>query len=139
MVTVQAKIVKVDHARGEYRFHCPFIRNVFGVVAAAVEGEVDCKDYISHSIVRMADIVAALVRPLLGPKTEGSSVSIRAQNRETFRLSGFLPVCSTVPPASKLTDNGLIGQLVANDAKISRNTFGPIVFPILVAFNRQQV
>jgi hypothetical protein len=26
-------------------------------------------------------------------------------------------------PAVKLTDNGLIGQLVANDAKLSRNTF----------------
>src|SRR5260370_22193787 len=31
-------------------FHYLFIRNVFGVVAAAVEGNVDCEDYISHLI-----------------------------------------------------------------------------------------
>ena len=29
---------------------------------------------------------------------------------------------SMVPPAGKLTDNGLIGQLVANDTKVSRDT-----------------
>ena len=27
-----------------------------------------------------------------------------------------------VPPADKLTDNGLIGQLVANNTKVSRDT-----------------
>jgi hypothetical protein len=27
-----------------------------------------------------------------------------------------------VPPAGKLTDNGLIGQVVANDTKVSRDT-----------------
>jgi len=53
-------------------------------------------------------------------QTGRSPVSIRAKNWETFRLS---PVSSMVPPAGKLTDNGLIGQLVANDAKLSRNTF----------------
>jgi len=31
-------------------FHYPFIRNVFGVVAAAIQGNVDCEDYISHLI-----------------------------------------------------------------------------------------
>jgi len=39
----------------------------------------------------------------------------------------------------KVTDDGLIGRLVANDAKVSRNTFlGPIVLPFLVRHNRQQ-
>jgi len=27
-----------------------------------------------------------------------------------------------VPPAGKLTDSGLVGQLVANDTKVSRDT-----------------
>jgi hypothetical protein len=33
-----------------------------------------------------------------------------------------------VPPAGKLTDNGLIGQLAANDTKVSRNTFVQLFF-----------
>jgi hypothetical protein len=53
----------------------------------------------------------------------------------TFRLS---PVSSMVPPAGKLTDNGLIGQLVANDATISRDTFVQIVLLFLVRLDGQQ-
>ncbi len=34
-----------------------------------------------------------------------------------------------VPPADKLTDNGLIGQLVANDAKVIRDTLVRFAFP----------
>ena len=33
-----------------------------------------------------------------------------------------------VPPADKLTDNGLIGQLVANDTKVIARYFGPFCF-----------
>jgi len=42
-----------------------------------------------------------------------------------------------VPPADKLTDNGLIGQLVANDTKVSGIPWS--VLPFLVRLNRQQV
>ena len=30
-----------------------------------------------------------------------------------------------IPPADKLTENGLIGQLVANDTKVSARYLGP--------------
>ena len=30
---------------------CLFISNLFGVVDAAIQGSVDCEDYISHLIV----------------------------------------------------------------------------------------
>jgi hypothetical protein len=43
-----------------------------------------------------------------------------------------------VPPADKLTDHGLIGQLVANDTKVSRDTLIQLL-PFLVRLNRQQV
>ena len=33
-----------------------------------------------------------------------------------------------VPPADKLTDNGLIGQLVANDTKVIARYLGPFCF-----------
>jgi hypothetical protein len=36
----------------------------------------------------------------------------------------------------KFTDNGLIEELVANNTKVSCNTFGPIVLPFLVRLNR---
>jgi len=46
-------------------FMCFFIGNLFGVVAAAIQGNVDCEDYISHLIV--LSYVPALVRPLHSP------------------------------------------------------------------------
>jgi len=32
-------------------FMCFFISKLFGMVAAAIQGKVDCEDYISHLIV----------------------------------------------------------------------------------------
>jgi hypothetical protein len=43
---------------------CFFIPNLFGVVAAAIQGNVDREDYISHLIVVTCSRVTALVRPL---------------------------------------------------------------------------
>ena len=40
-----------------------FIGNCFGVVAAAIQGNVDCEDYISHLIVLIPFYVP--VQPLL--------------------------------------------------------------------------
>jgi hypothetical protein len=44
-----------------------------------------------------------------------------------------------VPPAGKLTGNGLIGQLVASDTKVSCDTLVQLFFLFSSGFNRLQV
>jgi hypothetical protein len=41
---------------------CFFVSNLFGVVAAAIQGGVDCEDYVSHLLVLPPFYVAALMR-----------------------------------------------------------------------------